>query len=187
MKKNNQGASKIVTVLTLIVFVACAGLAIYFTKTKDDKSIRDTDSYKTIDMTGCSIKIPESFVNSSDHYYVSNGTKNLCFYECDKASVSVDVQQQNGVTITQDMIDKNLENYKINGESVNPVNMGDYTLTSYETTDKVMDGDVETVHILCAYFAKDDCIYAVSACCSAEDFSEYEEYMLKWIDSFKFI
>ncbi|MBQ4096303.1 MAG: hypothetical protein IJC65_07785 [Oscillospiraceae bacterium] len=184
-QKNYKGVSQVVITIILVIVGAIAGVLFYvYNSGKEDRSITDVDSYKTESIKGgFTIEIPDVMEESDETYKTSSGEEQLAYFECDIAAVSV-ARQNMGGELTVPMIEKLFENYTVNGENVNAQNKGDYILISYKASGKGILENDEDAYLVIGYMPKDTYLYAVSTVCYYSDAADYEEYMIKWIESF---
>lgn len=186
-QKNYRGVSQVVITIVVVIVGAIAGILFYvYNSGKEDRSIKDVDSYKTESVKGgATITIPKVFEEDDTTYSTSTGAEELAYFECEKAAVSIgriDMKTE----ITQDLLNTYFANFKVNGESVNPQDKGDHTVISYKSSGEGILKDDEDAYLVIGYYVKDTYLYAVTTCCYYSDAVDYEEYMLKWIDSFEF-
>lgn len=188
MKKNNRGLSSNVITIILVVIAVVVGIGfVLFNKGKDDRSIKDPDSYETQSFSGLSIKVPDCFEDTTSKARSTYGNDIIAWYECDVAFVCVSSEEMpSSVKPTLDFLTTSFENMEIDGEKMNPVNNGKYVLTTYKQ-DFYADSDKDVEgYYLDAYFVKDNTVYCVEAACAEDKYYDYKDYMIKWIESFSF-
>ncbi len=188
MRKNNKGISSNVITIIIIVLAAIVGLVLAFVNSgKNDRSIKDTESYKTQSFSGLSLDVPKVFEDMTNTYR-SEYSDVLAWYECDDAFVAVyseKIPSLDGATL--DDLSKLIGNMTFDGQKYTPVNKGDYLLIEYKQTFRESNsGKKEDGYYIDAFYIKGDTFYTVEAACLADKYYDYKEYMMKWVESFKY-
>ncbi len=183
MKKNNPGISqKVVSIIITVVCVA-VGLGLGFWKAgAEDRSIKNTDKYETLNLSFCSIEIPSVLENNKSDYKSTGGTV-LAYYSSEHFGVSVEKFNESGFT-NKDMIE-GLENTTINGFKPTVIDKGDYVYFTYDS--KVLDSEGKTTDgkFVSAYYCTEDAVYCIETCCISAKYSAYKDGMDYCVDSFK--
>ena len=188
MRKNNKGISSNVITIIIIVLAAIVGLVLAFVNSgKNDRSIKDTESYKTQSFSGLSLDVPKVFEDMTNTYR-SEYSDVLAWYECDDAFVAVyseKIPSLDGATL--DDLSKLISNMTFDGQKYTPVNKGNYLLIEYKQTFRESNsGKKEDGYYIDAFYIKGDTFYTVEAACLEDKYHDYKEYMMKWVESFKY-
>ncbi len=184
-KRNYKGISQNVITIILVVVGLIAGVVIFLINSgKDERSIKDPDSYETVTLDdGSTIAIPETF-EEVEGYHTSTGISTVGCFENEKAAVAV-AKQANVNKLTIDDIVINTQNATLNGEKLNVTKKGSYCYYSYkDDSGDFFETSDDSAYLIVAYYVNDAYLYVVTTACYYEDAADYEEYMFQWIESF---
>lgn len=191
MRKNNKGASSKLTVAIVLGVVLVIGIVGFFmTKSKTQKAIEDTDSYKIHNYkysinTSYAIRVPNIFEDKTKNYIAGPNVEKMLFLGCDDAAVAVGRTNIGTDEITQEQINTILKSMSFEGQTVEPEQHGDFSIFSFSSDNVKVLGDREKkAFVMIGYMFDGTYMYEITAWCYDEDKDDYEEYMIKWITSF---
>lgn len=173
-------------IIITLILIACGAAGYFGYNHFEEKKITDSSSWVQVGNSEFTAELPENMEASSELYTVSTGAEQIACYVSDYATFSVAKipYSVNEALRTLDL-KTYLSNLKIDGESLNLISVNDGFYYTRQVDRKDMFNNSDSVYTVEAMFKGEDAVYSVAICCRAEDMPEYNDSMIKWLESFK--
>lgn len=173
-------------IISLIITLVCAAAGYFGYGYMLDKNITDSSRWKKFYNDEFSVDLPKNMESSDKLLYSSNGQKQIAFYHNSKALFSVAKLPYSTNEALKDLdIEKYFSKITINGEkpALIPINDGFYyTIIKNNAGAFKKKEDIFEIE---GTFKGKTAIYSVVIQCRLEDKDDYEDSMLKWLESFE--
>lgn len=183
-----QKKSVLPTVIGIIIALALVAGFIYFQqKNNDAHKVTDKDQWETVDKATYSMTMPKDLKKGT---VVSIGdAKGLDFLYNDEIAIctGVETYTDGDPGLTADLLEAYFKGRtrSVNGVELTPKRRGDINYYDYDKTSKNTIGKTDELHVIESYIIGKKGIYEVDVYCARSDFSDYQDYMFEWIESFK--
>lgn len=170
---------KIILISVSVIAAAICAVIIFMVASANKIDLNDSSKWVNVSHSEFSVKLPEALESSTQLYSTSLGTEQIACYSKDEVFFSVAKKGMSSADISRLDLKTYLNNLTINGEPVNPVEVnGGYY---YRAKGSNSSGEIFRID---AIFKNDSAVYSVSTGCPALERTQYEESMIKWIESF---
>lgn len=173
----------IISVIITLVFAAAGYFGYGYML---DKNITDSSHWKKFYNDEFSVVLPKNMESSDKLFHTSDGQKQIAFYHNSRACFSVAKLPYSVNAALKDIdIEKYFSKITVNGEHLTlfPINGGFY-YTSIKKSSGSFKKTEDVFEIEGAFKGK-TAVYSVVIQCRLEDKDEYEDPMLKWLESFE--
>lgn len=178
-------------VITLAIGAAIGFGSYGYFRYRDVYHVTHEDTWETITRSEYSMTIPAD-MQDGNVLMLDNSSEVLDCFASSEVMIAVYVTRWSSeekellkqVNLT-DLIMQTFQRRTINGMQLEPVQRGEMIYVEYPRNTTTMFKGTDTVQTIDACFISDDGLYEIEVYCPENKYSDYQTYMLSWLDSFK--
>lgn len=174
-------AKKKTNVKSLIVILIIIALGIGFYFFKNSLCYTVPAFYHEVSTSDFTMKIPSALKKES-----STDSDTVAFYTSEKAAVNITKIDYSVNPALESIELKDFGDYAaLGGFDGDFTYKDDFVYTSYNDSASGVMGDTQDCYVIEALYKGDDALWSVNAYCRVGDKAEFEDSLLKWVESFE--